>query len=66
MLSELNRALLQAILPPWRAQGVEQVFVAECCGRMWIGKTRPLRCGSCNGEVASEEVPTSGYVARND
>lgn len=66
MLSETNRALIEAILLPWRVQGVEMVYAAECCGRMWVGKTRPLHCSTCKAEVPSEAVPTSGYVARND
>lgn len=66
MLSELNREMLKAILPAFVAEGVTQVFTAECCGRVLVSKTRPVKCSTCNAECASEAISTNDYVARHD
>lgn len=38
------RATVEALVRPIFAQGHTTVYAASCCGRLYVGVERPVRC----------------------
>lgn len=47
---------LEKILKPFREQGVEKVYVSECCGRTYVGREPAKRCRTCDKTPVSKEI----------
>jgi len=47
------------IVDGFKQQGVRLVYVAECCGRVYVGLEPPKRCRTCTKTPIVETVEIS-------
>ena len=48
------------LLGTFRAQGVEAVFVALCCDRVYVGREKAKVCSTCSATPANQLIRTDG------
>jgi hypothetical protein len=56
----MNTKAIEEILPTFQMQGVETVFVSECCGRIYVGRAAASSCRTCERTPVNQQVRTDG------
>jgi hypothetical protein len=56
MENTTDAEILERLIKPFRDQGAEKVYVAECCGRLYVGETPAAGCRTCDNKPESREV----------
>lgn len=51
-----ENAIRERLLKPFRDSGESRVFVAECCGRLYVGLQPAAQCRTCDKEPVSTKV----------